>query len=282
MLKRLVTLAVSVLAVTHVTLAQTVRTIRLTTADEVGISAAYYPVASDSAPAVVLLHGLATNRDEWSGFASLLQRNGIAALAIDLRGHGESTRRLTAQGPELLDYHKFTPRDFQDMLLDVNAATDWLLDQPGINKNRIGIVGASLGANIALRYTMFNEDLAALLLLSPGIVYKDVRTDDVMKRLGPVPLRIAVSRNDSFAFESAKRLMEIRKDAGRSSDTNELIICTGNLHGAPMLAGVKGLPTILADWLKQVLLSPPPEPSPAPAPPPSTNAPPAKTPEPAK
>ena len=282
MLKRLVTLAVSVLAVTHVTVAQTVRTIRLTTADDVGISAAYYPVAGDSAPAVVLLHGLATNRDEWSGFASLLQRNGIAALAIDLRGHGESTRRLTAQGPELVDYHKFTPHDFQDMLLDVNAATDWLCstNQPGINKNRIGIVGANLGANIALRYTMFNEDLAALVLLSPGLNYKDVRTDDAMQKLGAVPLRIAVSQYDAFAFESSKRLIEIRKETGHASDTNALIICTGNLHGANMLKGVKDLPTILLDWLKQVLLGAAPEPPPAPKP--STNTPPTKTPTPAK
>ena len=268
------------LAVTHVSVAQTVRTVRLTTADEVGISAAYYPVAGDSAPAVVLLHGFATNRDEWSGFASLLQRNGIAALAIDLRGHGESTRRLTAQGPELLDYHKFTPRDFQDMLLDVNVATDWLLDQPGIDKHRVGIVGASLGANIALRYTMFNEDLATLVLLSPGLNYKDVRTDDAMQKLGAVPLRIAVSQHDAFAFESSKRLIEIRKETGHASDTNALIICTGNLHGANMLKGVKDLPTILLDWLKQVLLGVAPEPSPAPTP--STNTPPTKTPTPAK
>jgi len=280
--KRLLAFVILLLVVTGVALAQNTRPVRLTTADDVGISALYYPVPADPAPAVLLLHGFAANRDQWGAFPGILQRNGIAVLSIDLRGHGESTRKLTAQGPELVDYHKFTSRDFQDMFMDVEASIDWLLDQPGINKNRIGIVGASVGANIALRYTLYNEDLAALLLLSPGMVYKDVRTDDAMKRLGPVPLRIAVSRYDSFAFESAKRLMEIRKEAGRSSDTNELIICTGNLHGAPMLAGVKDLPTILADWLKQVLLSPPPEPSPTPALTPSTNAPPAKTPEPAK
>jgi hypothetical protein len=49
-----------------------------------------------------------------------------------------------------------------------------------------------------------------------------------------------------------------------------------------MLKGVRDLPTILLDWLKQVLLGAAPEPSPAPAPMLSTNAPPAKTPKPAK
>ena len=233
--------------------AQVSRPVRLTTADDVGIAGVYYPVASGPAPAVLLLHGFERNHTEWDIFPTSLQRNGIAALAIDLRGHGESTRRLTAEGPELMDFHRFTPRDYQDMLLDVEVAMDWLADQPGIDKDRIGIVGSSLGANVAMRYTLFNEDLAALVLISPGIVYKDLRTDDAMQKLGPVPLRIAVSRDDPFAFESCKRLMELRKQAGHTSDTNELIICTGYLHGADMLRGVRDLPTILIDWLKQTL-----------------------------
>jgi hypothetical protein len=75
-------------------------------------------------------------------------------------------------------------------------------------------------------------------------------------------------------------LIEIRKETGHASDTNALIICTGNLHGANMLKGVKDLPTILLDWLKQVLLGVAPEPPAAPTP--STNTPPATTPTPAK
>ena len=153
------------------------------------------------------------------------------------------------------------------MLLDVEVAMDWLLDQPATDKHHTAIIGGSLGANVALRYAMFNEDLAALVLLSPGITYKDLRTDDVMQKLGPLPLRIAVSRNDPFAFESCKRLIEIRKEAGHSTDTNELIFCTGNLHGADMLKGVKDLPSILIDWLRQTLMGEHPAEAIAPAPP---------------
>jgi len=267
-LRKLIILTlVAVAAATLTADAQVRRPLRLTTADDVGISAVYYPVTSASAPAVLLLHGFARTRDEWGTFPSTLQRNGIAVLAIDFRGHGESTRRLTAAGPELVDYHNFTPRDFQDMLLDVEAAMDWLLDQPATDKHHIAIIGGSLGANVALRYALFNEDLAALVLFSPGITYKDLRTDDVMQKLGPLPLRIAVSRNDPFAFESCKRLIDIRKDAGHTTDTNELIICTGNLHGADMLKGVKDLPTIMVDWLRQTLLGEPPAEAAVPPPP---------------
>ncbi len=252
---------------------QTVRTVRLTTPDEVGIFASYYPVDGESAPAVVLIHSLGQTRNAWADFATMLQTNGIAALAIDLRGHGDSTRKLTAQGPQFLDHRTFTERDYRDMLLDVNVAVDWVSEQPGINKQRIGIIGSSIGANIALRYAILNEDLAAIGLLSPGINYRGVRTDDVIGRLPRVPIRIVVSRFDAFAYESSKRLIEIRKEAGTVADDKELTVCTGNLHGSDMLKNVKGLPELLLAWLKQVLLGVSPESPALPSPAPTTLSP---------
>ena len=259
-------------SVVWATAAQTARPLRLTTIDGVGISAAYFPATADPAPAVVLLHEIGQSRDEWAAFSPLLQRGGIAALAIDLRGHGESTRKLTAQGPQRVDVHDFTPRDFEDMLLDVEAAVDWLSDQPGIDKHRIGIVGSSLGANVALRYAAFNEDLAALLLLSPGMNFRGLRADEPMRKLGPVPMRLVVSQFDAFSYESCKRLVEIRHEKDSPpQDAKELIICSGRLHGTAMLKGVTGLTALVLDWLMQTLhgsLPPttsPPAPQPAPS-----------------
>ena len=286
-----VKLLIGLLAV--VTLAQTsfgqtgTRTIRLTTMDDVGIVGTFYQVQGDSVPAVLLLPGYTKTRDEWAAFASYLQRNGIAALTIDLRGQGDSTRQVTAQGVQALNQQQFTTRDFQNMQLDVEAAASWLEDQPGIKKDRIAIAGASVGANVALRYAAVNEDIAAILLLSPGINYKGLRTDDVVTSLGSRPLRIVVSRYDSFAFESSKRLVEIRKDAGQVADEKELTVCSGNFHGAEMLTGVKKLPEILLAWFQQVLLGVSPEPpkpvapaveSVAPVPVPATASPPAPVP----
>jgi pimeloyl-ACP methyl ester carboxylesterase len=232
-----------------VVLAQEARVVRLTTADDVGISAAYYAPLTNPAPALLLLHDYGKSRDEWSGFVPPLQRAGFAVLAIDLRGHGESTRQLTARGPQNLDYHKFEPRDFQDMLLDVDAAFNWITAQAGIDRNRVAIAGSGLGANLAVRYAVFNDDAAAFLLFSPSFVYQGVRTDDVIGKVGNRPVRIVVSQFDGFAFESCKRLIELRKDAG----TNDLTVCTGSLHGVALLTGVKQLPGICLAWLRQSL-----------------------------
>ena len=86
----------SVLAFASIASAEPPRVVRLTTADDVGVLADFYTATTNPAPAVLLLHSLGKSRDEWDGIPPLLQRVGFAVLAIDLRGHGESTRRLTA------------------------------------------------------------------------------------------------------------------------------------------------------------------------------------------
>jgi dienelactone hydrolase len=253
--------------------AQTTRTVRLTTTDDVGIIATYYPSDRDSAPAVLLLHDLNRNRSDWNDFALLLQRNGIAALAIDFRGHGDSSRKLTAAGAVELKLQEFTERDLQSMQLDVEAAIDWLQAQSEIDKKHIALIGSSFGGNIALRYASLNEDLAGVAALSPGLNYRGIRTDDVIGKLGAMPLQIYVAHEDAFAFESANRLMELRRELGVATTNRELMVCTGNLHGTAMLQGVKDFPQILLQWCRQVLSNdhtaspaPPPAPAASPAP----------------
>lgn len=235
---------------------QTVRTVRLITTDDVGILASYYPASRGPAPVVVLLHNLGRTRAQWDDFAPRLQREGIAVLAPDLRGHGESTARITAAGRQPLDVRAFKPSDFQDMLFDLEAAVDWLSEQPDIDGDKIAVVGSSLSANVALRYATINEDLAALVLLSPGIVYRGVRADDAMKTLRKMSLLIVTSRYDAFAFESSKQLDRIRREAGPPRAAEELWVCGGNAHGALLLSAVKNLPERLAGWLKDSLVGP--------------------------
>ncbi|HUJ08872.1 MAG TPA: alpha/beta fold hydrolase [Verrucomicrobiae bacterium] len=235
------------------TTAQTTRVVRLTTADDVGIIGTYYPSELEWAPAVLLLHDLNRDRSDWNDFASLLQSNRIAALTIDFRGHGESTRELTANGPVELKLKDFTELDLRKMLLDIEAAVDWLQMQSEIDKKHIALIGASLGANLALRYAALNHDLAGVALLSPGLNYRSIRTDDVIRQLGGMPVQIFVSHDDGYAFESSKRLIEIRQELGVTNTNKELMVCTGSLHGTPMLRGVKDFPQILLSWCRQVL-----------------------------
>ncbi len=231
--------------------------VRFATRDGVELAGTFYAAPASPAPAVLLLHGLGQNRQGWDPFARLLQREGMAVLAVDLRAHGESVKQQTAQGLVRLDVSAFRPNDFQNMLIDINTAYDWLADREGVDHQRIGIAGASLSANLAARYAVFNEDVAALVLFSPGLRYREVRADDAIIELGDVPLRIYVGVNDSFAYESSKKLVELRREGGKPFAEDTLIVCTGSLHGAQLLQGVDGLAQQIAGWLKQTLASKP-------------------------
>jgi dienelactone hydrolase/catechol 2,3-dioxygenase-like lactoylglutathione lyase family enzyme len=86
-------------------------------------------------PALVLLHGFAGHAHNLAGLARRCSANGYVALALSLRGwlgsEGESDQGLRQP-------------------LDVMAAIDWLAKRPMVDRNRIGLVGASMGGQVAL------------------------------------------------------------------------------------------------------------------------------------
>src|SRR5919198_608042 len=84
-----------------------------------------------STNAIILLHMLGHNRNDWNSFASTLSNksNGYAVLSIDLRGHGDSI----SQDGNTISFQSFTPDDFNKMVLDVKAAKQFLLTQKNIN-----------------------------------------------------------------------------------------------------------------------------------------------------
>jgi pimeloyl-ACP methyl ester carboxylesterase len=129
------------------------------------------PAGAGLLPAVVLIAGSGPqNRDETvSGhkpfliIADRLARAGIAVLRYDKRGVGGSSG----------DYRGATAADF---VTDGRAALAWLRRQPGIDPNRIGLIGHSEGAEIAPEIAGGNPDIAFLVLLAPP----GVRGDQVL------------------------------------------------------------------------------------------------------
>ncbi|MDZ4296063.1 MAG: alpha/beta fold hydrolase, partial [Patescibacteria group bacterium] len=83
--------------------------VTFSTADGVAIVGDHYAGPTGLSPAVVLLHMLPAERASWAGLARALQAEGFQALAIDLRGHGESVHQhLNGSPPAVLDYKKFS------------------------------------------------------------------------------------------------------------------------------------------------------------------------------
>lgn len=86
------------------------------------------PKTTSDVPALVLVHGAGSkDRDELLGFAESLARNGIAAITYD-KG----------------DY-SFFRRDFAALAIRAGEAADVLAAQPGVDRERLGMLGFSEG-----------------------------------------------------------------------------------------------------------------------------------------
>ncbi len=198
--------------------------ITLKTVDGVNIKATLYD--NPSGMGIILLHELGKDRNVWNKLASELQKN-YKVISIDLRGHGESD----------LDWRDFSEEDFNDIELDVAAAKDEL----GVKK--IAIIGASIGANIALNYAVNDSEVKAVILLSPGLDYKGVSIKksilDCQK-----PMLVFTAEEDSYSYESGNALSKI-------SGFVELKAYPGKEHGVEILNKNVDAKEIISFWLKQ-------------------------------
>jgi pimeloyl-ACP methyl ester carboxylesterase len=134
--------------------------------DGVRVSALFgFQESAEPLPVVMLLHDLGGDKQEWLNntvlFVELLER-GYAAIAIDLRGHGQT--------PLPDDREVLLLEDLENSFLDVHATLNWLLDQQGINANRIAVIGTGSGGNVAyVSSGVFPQQIRTGVSLSPGL-----------------------------------------------------------------------------------------------------------------
>ena len=97
--------------------------------------------ADAKVPAVVMLHGTGSNRDEAGmGYAMAAPRmaaDGIATLRIDFMGNGDSTASYT-------DYN------YTSAIIDAKAAADYLAGLETVDADNLGVMGWSQGGTDAL------------------------------------------------------------------------------------------------------------------------------------
>jgi len=187
--------------------------ITFNTTDGVSIVGNFFAGAASDAPAVLLLHMMPAIKESWDGFAQNLYRAGYQVLAIDLRGHGESTKvkdlRLKIKE---LDYHTFSDAEHQASILDVEAAREWLIGR-GAAAEQIFVGGASIGANLALQYLAEHADARAVFILSPGLDYRGIKTEQYMQKLLPGQrVFLATSEDDGYSALSVDTLKVMRPD----------------------------------------------------------------------
>ena len=170
---------------------------------------AVYQAASSGSCVFINTHGLGSNRDEWRSLEGRLEKKGYGYLSLDLRGHGGSARCPGGRA----DYKTFSAAQWAELSADIRAAADYLKSRK-VPQERLVLCGASIGANLSLKAAAEGLRPAGIALLSPGLSYAGIEAGAYLEGFGAIPLLIAASRDDAYAWESAGQLTARAKVRG--------------------------------------------------------------------
>ena len=143
---------------------------------------------------VLFLHQSGRSKEDWAFLADKLYHDGDAVLALDLRSSGANRAKPPVE---------LTPADYQAMQGDVTAALA-LLKSRGVKQ--VSLVGAELGANLAINAAVADPAVVSVVLLSPGMEIKGIIASDAVKRYGARPLAMVAALDDPYGAHSAASL----------------------------------------------------------------------------
>ena len=215
--------------------------IKLTTSDGINIAANYLE-PNNPKGYLVLAHMMPATKESWNDFMRGAEGAGYASLAFDLRGHGESD-----DGPE--GYKKFNDAEHQSSLADVAAAVNWLRARGASDIYDIYLIGASIGANLVLKYLGQDPKIKSAVLLSPGLNYRGLESRPLIKKVADSQRVMLVGakddgRSSGNAAEMAKALF---KDLPEKQ--GELLLYERGGHGTDLFKASEG-PNLETEILK--------------------------------
>jgi len=137
----------------------------------------------ENRPIVIVVHGIFPNgkcKPESNLISSLLIKNGINALTIDLRNYGQSSKVSKYENLGLSEYR------------DVLGAYDFLL-KIGFKKHQIGLHGISLGGTSVIFAAEKEQSIKAIWLDSTLAEFKMILKDEISRYGMPHDFGLAVS-----------------------------------------------------------------------------------------
>ena len=128
----------------------------------------FLPARPQLSPAVIVCHGAGEFKENYFELCELLAARGVAALAIDMHGHGESAGERFC-----VEMRQWVP--------DVQAAIDFLHNHPRVDGERIGAFGLSSGGTAIFETALIDRRLKTLVAL-----------DATVRNCLPVPLQFCM------------------------------------------------------------------------------------------
>jgi uncharacterized protein len=116
----------------------------------------FLPEGKAKAPVLIICHGAGEFKENYFELCELLANRGVATLAIDMHGHGQSAGER---------YFVM----MRQWVADVQAAIDFLLKHSRIDGNKIGAFGLSSGGTAILEAAVVDPRLKALVALDATV-----------------------------------------------------------------------------------------------------------------
>lgn len=182
-------------------------------------------------PVVVFAHGWGSGKDSPrnGAAAEALRALGFAAFLFDFTGHGESDGGLDDSTPE-------------QQVGDLGAALDALEGAEEVDRRRIGVVGASSGAAVALLRAAEDGRIRALALRSPNVS----GAEDALPRV-TAPTLLVVGEHD----EPIRAMLEPL--IGRLGGPHRLEVVAGGDHLFEDPAALARATASIVAWFKEHL-----------------------------
>ncbi len=148
--------------------------------------------ADNPLPGVVYIHGYQNNRETSDPYCIELARRGIVALCIDAIGRGNSG---VPGDPEAADF---------DPTYGGRSSLEYLRALPFVDAGAVGMMGHSLGAEMAYTVALDDPDVRALVV--SGFAYRDDATFDRPHNMLMIfgqydEYRTRMTETDDFAAE---------------------------------------------------------------------------------
>jgi dienelactone hydrolase len=220
------------------------RTIDLTSPDGTKLKATYFS-ADKPGPGVMLFHQCNRDRKMWDDLAPRLAAEGLNVLALDYRGYGESDGAT---------YYKLPAEEGQKQVRekwpqDIETAYQYLVSQPGVNKNVIGAGGASCGVNQSIQLAKRHPEVKSLVLLSGGTT-RDGRA--FLRTSSNLPIFASGAGDDGDVVSVLRWILSTSPNPG-----NRLQRYTAGGHGIEMFAPHPELTGLITSWFETTLLKTP-------------------------
>lgn len=227
------------------------RDVDVTAADGTRLKATYYPSATPG-PAVLLLHMCNTTRKSWEPLGPQLAAAGVHALAVDYRGFGDS-------GGDRFD--TLAPADAQRIVTgtwpgDVDAAYDFLVAQPGVDKTRIGAAGGSCGVTQAVHLARRHPEVRSLALLAGAL---DLQGIAFVTETPWLPIFAAAASDDQYDANAPDTMRWILALSG--NPRNKFSGFKDGKHGTEIFGPHPELPKQIVAWYTDTLVTAPADPN---------------------